>query len=1131
MALPLFDLKVGAPGQRQLLTGLVGCAEALVLARLARRRRVVVLARDAGAAVRLVEQLAGLLDPATVHHLVGWEVLPYDTTSPPRATVSERVAAFASLNQGRGGVYVTAVTDALLPCMPQRRLGGHAMRLAVGDRINLASLAANLAAAGCANVDRVRAAGEFALYGGQLDLYPGGERQPYRLVLDDDTISQVRTFDPRTQLSTGQCATLEILPAREYPLDDESVAAFRLRWRERFAPGRSEELYARISRGEEAEGAEFFLPMFYGELACLFDYLGRRDVLWLQDGLAAGLEEFANLVQDRHTEACLAGQAALVPAEVFLTATDLQARLANHPVFEVGAATRTGALDMGTCPLPPLAASPGAAKPYARLAAWLAGQPGRIVFPWSGAARHARVAAALVAVASPATTTSTVGGRQHGCFLLESRLTGGFRHPAAGLAVVSEEELHGYVPAPRSLSRVAANVSELLGDLVPGTLVVHQDHGMARFHGLEVMVNDECEDEFIALEFANEVKLYVAVADCHLVARHRQPEPGEEVKLHTLGGSRWQRQRAKAAQVARDTAAHLLDIYARRVAAGGRPPAVFDEDSYASFCATFPYAETVDQVRATAEVVADQVGGEPMDRLICGDVGFGKTEVAMRAAWVAWSSGSQVVVIAPTTLLASQLHAGFVERFAGTPARIVELSSLRSVPERAATLAQLAAGTADIAVGTHALLGCQVRIPRLGLVVIDEEHRFGVRQKEHLRKLRAKVDVLALSATPIPRSLSMALEGLRDMSLLATPPADRLAVRTFVTRDGDAVMREGLAREFARGGQSFVVHHRVQTIRSMAERVSDLLPQATVVVAHGQLPHKQLEAVMRRYYGGEIDVLVCTTIIESGIDVPNANTMIVPRADMFGLAQLHQLRGRVGRAARQAYAYFLTPGNPARQGSVASRLETLVASSQLGGGHYIAARDLEIRGAGELLGDAQSGAVTAVGFETFRHLLAAATRAADGGELVTACQVDFGAHARLPARYCSNPVERMRMYRRLAAAADDEAVGALRAEMADRFGPLPGQVRLLLDGQRLRLRAAVLGISRVEATVRSVRLRFVPQPVCVTRLLDLVRERSGCQLLPDNSLRLDNEADMAGQMQLALEVCGLLAASPVDVPH
>lgn len=1116
----VFTVPVPRPGRPLRVTGLCNSAEALAIAQLAEQSRVVVFAHDAAAALRLTGQLGVLLDATRVHNVVGWEVLPYEATSPPRSAISARLAALGLLYSGAPGVFVIAAQDALLPCMPPKQLAGHAYKFAIGDSIDIKQLSADLVAAGSANVDRVRSPGEFAVYGGQLDLYPGGVHEPYRLVLDGDLIEQIRTFDPATQLSTGKVSGFEVMPACEYPLDDQAVVDFRRRWRERFG-AQSDTVYEQVSCGQPAEGAEFYLPLFYEQSADLFAYLQDDDVLWMDYDLPAVLDEFGVMAAQRYARASQLGHPALAPARLFLNQEQFFARTKKHPVVRICESDAARAKNLGAHKLPQLTVARGSKEPYGRLARWLAQQSGRVVFTWFGQARRERVVAALDQAGYTAQDTNSIYG-DAGIYLLEAAVAGGFDHAQKQLAVVTESELHAYVPSPATLHSSAMAAASFELEINPGDLVVHDHHGVAKFCGLETMPLDGLEQEFIRLEFAKQVTLYVAVAHCHLISRYRQPEPGVEVELHMLGNKRWSRQRTKAQKAARDTAAYLLDIHARRAAEPRRVPPNFNEEAFADFCAAFAYAETADQARVSAEVVADMCAARPMDRLLCGDVGFGKTEIAMRAAWVAVATGRQVAVLAPTTLLADQLARCFVERFAGTNTKIVELSGMRADKERSEALRALARNEANIVVGTHALLTRRVDIPRLGLLVIDEEHRFGVRQKEQLRERCAGADVLALSATPIPRSLAMAMEGLRDMSIIATPPADRLAVRTFLAGDDDHLVRDAITRELTRGGQVFYLHHRVQSIHVALERVCELAPTASVEIAHGQLPTGKLEAVMRRFYRGEIDVLVCTTIIESGIDVPNANTMIVSRADMFGLAQLHQLRGRVGRSARQAYVYFLNPAAPGVKSKVDARLKTLSSSAQLGGGYYIAVRDMEIRGVGEILGEAQSGAVFDVGIEVFKRLLDKAARAARDGYAPSDCETDFGGLARLPDNYCANAVERMRMYRRLAAAGNDEQLGVLSEEMLDRFGAHPLPVRMLLESHRLRLRASVLGITKIQRTPQGLHFAFSADPPCADALVQLAHQRNDIALLPDHTLRIKCNDDIAEQQQLAFEFCARL---------
>ena len=1119
-------MQLSSPGRILRLRNLTGVAEALALADLAGRgHRVLALMRTPAAATRMAEQLRCLLDESLVTHVGGWEVLPYDATSPPKAVASARIAAMAKLNLGLPGVYVSSATDALLPCMPPERMSAHALTLAEGDVVDVSRLVSNLSAVGCAHVDRVRAAGEFAHYGGQLDLFPGGLPRPLRLVFDIERLEQIRSFDPATQLSTGRIARFEVLPAREYPLDDEAVVLFRARWREQLGTGR-DDVYQGISQGSETEGAEFYLPLFYGGRSSLFDYLDDDDVVWLDQGARARLDSFAELVSERHSIAGLAGHAVLPPGDLFLDQEDFFKELKGHRVVESCDPRTPRSRDMGAYALPPVGVNRDVANPYEALAGVLAARRRneRIVFVHGGQARRRLVEESVAACNVQLQGADGMAGAKPGVFSVDMGVTGGFSCPAQKLMVISEAELHDYVTPPRHLRGPSSGAGAELGELNPGDLVVHRQHGIGRFKGLVTRGSSEGDGEFIQLEFADDVMLYVAVAQCHLISRHSRPEADARVALHRIGSKRWQRTAARAKKAARDTASHLLELYAKRQAATGKERLTIDEDEYARFCTEFPHSETADQTRACAEVLADLCAAAPMDRLVCGDVGFGKTEVAMRAAWVALSNGHQVAMLAPTTLLADQLQRAFGERFANWDTTVLGLSTLLSRQQRGDVLAKLATGEPAVVIGTHALLGKDVRMPNLRLAIIDEEHRFGVRQKERMRQLRADIELLALSATPIPRTLSMALEGLRDISLLTLPPADRLAVRTFVSADGDSVVREALARELARGGQAFYVHHRVSSIELAHERVRDLAPDAKVELAHGQMAHARLEAVMNRFYRGETDVLVCTSIVESGLDVPNANTMIVPRSDMFGLAQLHQLRGRVGRSARQGYAYLLVPKLAGDDRSKASkRLETLAAAAELGAGHYIAARDLEIRGAGEVLGEAQSGAVVDVGIEAFRNMVAAACAALGTHNLAIDCEIDLAGNARLPSNYCRNPVERMRAYRALSAATSFDEIEELRTKFTDRFGPLPLPARLLLDCHRLRLQATPLGLRRIQAAGDELRLSFVENPPCANFVVDLVSSRADCRLNADMSLQVQAEGTHAQRLALAFKLIERLA--------
>ena len=1088
-------LNLPAAGAAKLVADLPAAAAAVVLGELAGARCVLAVLADEASARRLHRQLAALATPSFL--IAGWEMLPYDVASPPRSAVCARSAALACLRQGRPGVYAVSAASLMLPCAPPAgfRIGGGGLE--VGQKVDMAGLQALFAEAGCVAVERVRGPGEFAVYGGQIDVYPAGRGRPCRLVLDDDSIEQIRVFDPASQRSRGRVDRFDLLAARDYALDDAAITAFRRAWRERIPAAADERIYEAVSAGREAEGIEFLLPLFFGGRYSALDYLRPADAIWLGKGIEPALAEFAQLVEERHDEAAGAGQAALPPAQVFADRGILEKACTAHPLCRYD---RKGD-DCGYERLPDLAFRSSRQCRHERLAGWLARFSGKVIFAVSDFARREQLAAALSAMGRQAAAVdSPAEAAAAGLYLCSLPLTGGFVDRRANTALITETELYRWQhekPQPEIAAAAAAAFEELM-ELAPGDLVVTTQHGVGRFLGLRTLVDGQRSQEFIAIEYARQAKLYVAVASCHEVTCYRQQEPDERIELDRLGGRRWKRVRQRAFAAAVDAAAGLLAIYSRRERAGGRPPVGIDEDGYAAFCAGFPHPETACQVRVDAEVLADLGAGLPMDRLLCGDVGFGKTEIAMRAAWAVWRAGRQVFVLVPTTLLAEQHFRSFSERFAGTGAELLLVAGSRAGSRSAEARALLAAGKPAIAIGTHALLAAGVKAPRLGLAVIDEENRFGVRHKERVKQLRSQVDVLAMSATPIPRSLSMAMEGLRDLSLMATPPAGRMAVRTFVAGDEDRTVREALARELSRGGQVFYLHHRIDTIQAAAERVQALAPGARVAVVHARLGADRMDATMRSFYDGHTDVLVCSIVVQSGIDVPNANTIVVPHANHYGLAQLHQLRGRVGRSDRQAYAYFLAPlaalGEPARR-----RLQTIAETSRLGGGHMIAMRDLEIRGAGELLGTAQSGAVADVGIEAFRNMVRRASRIGRGEQTPEETIVDMGGAACLPEMYCPSPVERMRIYSRFAGAASLAEIEQLRDLLIDRFGRLPVAARLLVRAHRLRISAGRLGIAAIRPAPGGMKFVFAARPPAA-ELRDLAGRRADVRLRPDHSV-------------------------------
>ncbi len=1059
---------------------------AIVEAALARAAPVLVTAASAREAERLAEEL-GFFAPAglPVLALPDYETLPYDVFSPHPDITSRRLATLAALPAMAQGVLVVAVEALSMRLPPPSYVAGHTLMVAAGERLELGPFRARLAAAGYAAVTQVAAPGEYASRGSLIDLWPMGAPEPYRLDLFDADIDSIRVFDFETQRSGARLERIRLLPAREFGLTPEAIRDFRRRYRQRFeGDATRSQIYKSVSQGLPVGGIEYYLPLCFDALATLFDYLP-AGTLTIDSGdvPAAAARVWGDIVARHEQRRHDLERPLLEPAEVFLPAAELAARRAGleriradavkvEPVAagEAGLPFRNFATD----PPPALRLDRHREPPAAALLAFVDGFAGRVLLAAESAGRrelllellhrHQRFPQAVAGwrefADGAAPLAITVAGS-----------VGGLLVPAAGLAIVTEEQLYGERARQERRRRRAERDPEQilrdLNDLTAGAPVVHEDHGVGRYQGLKTLDVDGAPQEFLVIEYLGGDRLYVPIMALGRVTRYSGGPP-ENAPLHKLGGSEWQRARRRAAERIRDVAAELLDLYARRAARTGTAM-VPDVSDFAAFEAAFPFDETHDQHEAIRAVLADLATAKPMDRVVCGDVGFGKTEVAMRAAFAAVQAGRQVAVLVPTTLLAQQHQQTFTDRMADWPVRIESLSRFRSGREARAVMAGLAGGTVDIVVATHRLLQAGVTFARLGLVIIDEEHRFGVRDKERLKALRADVDVLTLTATPIPRTLNMSLGGLRDLSLITTPPAERLAVQTFVLEWNAATVREAILREVRRGGQIYFVHNAVESIEQRAAELRTLVPEADVRVGHGQMRERELERLMLDFYHRRFNVLVCTTIIESGIDVPTANTIIIDRADRFGLAQLHQMRGRVGRSHHRAFAYLLAPPKAALAGDAVKRLEAIESLEELGAGFALATHDLEIRGAGELLGDEQSGQITEIGFTLYLELLERAVKALKSGRepdlegpLHSGPELDLRVPALIPDDYLADVHLRLVLYKRIAAAADDEALDELAAEMVDRFGPLAAPTENLYRIARLKLRAAALGLLRLD---------------------------------------------------------------------
>jgi transcription-repair coupling factor (superfamily II helicase) len=1148
-----------APGKRFTLPRPPGAADALLIARLAQQERaagrlVAVVVADPADTQRLADEIGFFAPGLAVAVFPDWETLPYDTFSPHPDLVSERLATLWKLHRRRSGsadreadeavdVLLLPATTALGRLAPPSFLAARTFRFRQKARLDEAALKAQLTLAGYTHVSQVVGPGEYAVRGGLIDLYPMGAAVPYRVDLFGDEIDSIRTFDPDTQRSLYPVPEVRLLPGREFPLDEAARSAFRARWRERIEGDPTKaRLYKDIGAGLAGGGIEWYLPLFFDPPATLFDYLDPQAcVLVLHGDVPAAAERFFADTRERHRFLQHDKERPLLPPEevfqrpeAFFAATHAHAVLALRGSEPVAWAR----------PLPDVSIDRGATEPLARLESHLRARTRRVLLVAESEGRRETLLDLLrehhLSIPAVATLAEFEAGEEP-VAITAAPLSAGFVHlPAAtaeqpggaqgaiddpralrgAIDYITETELFATTPQARrrrkqeQVTAVDALIKDL-AELKPGDPVVHVNHGIGRYRGLvhiDLGAEEGGTSEFLHLEYADRATLYLPVSQLHLIGRYTGVSP-EEAPLHKLGSGQWEKARKKAAEQVRDTAAELLNLYARRAARQGFSHR-FSAGDYEAFAASFGFEETADQRAAIHAVVQDMVSPRPMDRLVCGDVGFGKTEVALRAAFVAVHGGKQVAILAPTTLLAEQHAQTLADRFGKWPVKVAELSRFRTAKEAKATLEGLADGSVDIVVGTHKLLSPDVKFARLGLLVIDEEHRFGVRHKEAMKALRAEVDVLTLTATPIPRTLGMALEGLRDLSVIATAPQRRLSIKTFVRNEGSSIVREAVLRELQRGGQVYFLHNEVETIEHRRHKLAELLPEARIAVAHGQMPERELEAVMRDFVAQRHNVLLCSTIIETGIDVPTANTIVISRADKFGLAQLHQLRGRVGRSHHQAYAYLLVPDVEALTKQAALRLQAIQDMEELGSGFYLAMHDLEIRGAGEVLGEHQSGNMMEVGFQLYNDMLAEAVRALKNGRepdllsplgtLAGATEVNLHAPALLPDAYCGDVQVRLSLYKRLATAAKPEQIDALLEEITDRFGKLPAQGQTLFDTHRLRVAARPYGVQKIDAGPQAMTLTFRPDtPVEMQRIVALVQKNRSVKLAGNHKLRLE----------------------------
>jgi transcription-repair coupling factor (superfamily II helicase) len=1099
-----------------------------------------IITATAADAERLASEIAWFAPRLAVHRLPDWETLPYDHFSPHPDLVSERLATLYHFSNGACDVGIIPVTTALLRLAPREYLIARSFFLKQKTRLDVAKLRDQLTLAGYVNATQVMAPGEYAIRGGLIDLYPMGSNVPYRIDLLGDEIDTIRTFDIDTQRSIYPVTEIRLLPAREFPLDEQGCKRFRETFRESFEGDPSKcRLYKDVSNGLAPPGIEYYLPLFFEKAATLFDYIPPGANVCLHRDVMETAEAFWRDTRSRFE--LLRGdreRPILPPGDLFLPVEEFFARLKDYARSQIKPADFDASAEANAfaVALPHIEIDRRASDPLVALRSFLENFDGRVLVCAESAGRRETISQLLGTHGITTTTADSFDAFAKSAVKLAITacpLASGFILRAEGLALITETELYAAQvrQSRRRDARFKTSSEGMLRDLAEvkvGDAVVHSQHGIARYMGLTNMDLGEGNTEFLLLEYAGGDKLYVPVAQLNVISRYTGASP-EAAPLHRLGSGQWDKARRKVAEQVRDTAAELLNLHARRAARTGFA-FPFKAADYDAFAATFEFEETPDQAAAIAAVIEDMTSGKPMDRLICGDVGFGKTEVALRAAYICAAAGKQVAILVPTTLLAEQHFQNFSDRFADWPLTIAELSRFRTGKETTAALKGIEAGSIDIVIGTHKLLQKDVKFNNLGLVIIDEEHRFGVRQKEELKALRAEVDVLTLTATPIPRTLAMSLEGLRDFSVIATAPQRRLAIKTFVAQLSDGIVREAVLRELKRGGQAYYLYNEVETIANQLEKLCRLLPEARIAVAHGQMRERELEQVMRDFYHQRSSVLLCSTIIETGIDVPSANTIMIHRADRFGLAQLHQLRGRVGRSHHQAYAYLLTPPEEALGANSKKRLEAIQMMEELGAGFYLAMHDLEIRGAGEVLGESQSGNIQEIGFALYTDMLDAAVKSLKAGKepdlsrpLGVATEINLHTPALLPESFCGDIHERLVLYKRLANCSEDEEIDGLQEELIDRFGLLPEPAQMLVECHRLRLLCKALAIAKVDAGPASIVIQFFSHtPVDPQRIIALVQQRRGFRLAGPERLRVDvaiaNARERAAQVRQVLRL-------------
>jgi transcription-repair coupling factor (superfamily II helicase) len=1141
MTANLFSPQLPTSSSDQRAAGqLYGCAQSLLIANAAKSHKglVLVVLDDNAAAHRMELEIQFYLGETTIPilHFPDWETLPYDTFSPHQDITSERLETLYRLPQLKQGILIVPIATLMHRVAPKQFLDGNTLQLKAGDDFDIEQWRIKLEKAGYRAVSQVIEHGEFAVRGSIIDLFPMGSKTPFRIDLFDDEIDTLRTFDPETQRSVDTIDEIQMLPAREFPVTDDSISLFRQQYRNNFEGDPSRSLiYREVSAGNMPGGIEYYSTLFFKETSTVLDYLPTSSLVFHINDSHHAASAFWQEIEHRYQQHKVDPERPLLePKQVFIPVEQIFADFKNFSRLQLQSfeLDESAAHNNYNTTIPPqLTFNARQDKPCEALHNFLSGFNGRVLFAAESAGRRET----LISLLNENGIKPNVY-QSWDAFLQDDNplgitvapLENGLILTHDNIAVIAEPQLFGQqVMQRRRRSRKKRDsdaVIKNLAELHIGDAVVHEDHGVGRYLGLQTLDVGDIPTEYVTLEYANDDKLYVPVAALDLISRYSGAAP-ELAPLHKLGSGQWEKAKRRAAEKVRDVAAELLDIYAQR-AAHKKPPMADPDEQYNAFSAAFPFETTPDQQDAIEAVIKDMTSDTPMDRLVCGDVGFGKTEVAMRAAFMAVQSGKQVLVLVPTTLLAQQHYENFKDRFADWPVQVEVMSRFRSKKQLDAVKSALSEGTADIIIGTHQLLQQDIEPKRLGLFILDEEHRFGVTQKEQIKKYRSEIDVLTLTATPIPRTLNMSISGIRDLSIIATPPARRLAIKTFVHQWNADKIREGMLREIRRGGQVYFLHNKVEDIDGFARDVEALLPEAKVGIAHGQMRERELEQVMLDFYHQRFNVLVCTTIIETGIDIPSANTIFIDRADKLGLAQLYQIRGRVGRSHHRAYAYMITPPQKAMTKDAIKRLEAIESIEDLGAGFTLATHDMEIRGAGELLGDEQSGQMQEIGFGLYNELLERAVKALKSGKGTDIdlsqrdfIEIDLHVPALIPADYLPDVHTRLVLYKRIAAAADKEALHELQVEMIDRFGLLPEATQTLFAVHELRYQAKQIGIKKIDVYDQGGRIVFDKEPnIDPMNIIQLIQKQpQKFKLDGQDKLRFYDDMEDANQRLHTLE--------------